>query len=161
MSSNWLFTARGGLLAHAASVSAANATATTRMLVMAEIVASARHSDQGKKVKRASAEANEPGEIGLDRPGNLAELLGPEVFVKQEAGDRPAPLRPAADVHRRDIDVETTEDRADPADHAGAILVGNDQDVALGREFDVQVSQLDDARLAVEDGARDRLLAFG
>src|SRR3989442_216558 len=45
----------------------------------------------------------------------------------------------------------------DVADDAGPVVIGEDKDVALGRELDVEVAQTHDSRLTVEDGAGDDL----
>ena len=63
----------------------------------------------------------------------------------------------AAHVHGGDVHVVAAEDGADLAHHARPVLVGEHEDVPLGDELDVEIPQADDARHAVEHGARDDL----
>ena len=66
-----------------------------------------------------------------------------------------------ADVHVGDVDAGVAEDRADPADDAGAVVVAHDQHVAGRRHVDRVVVDRHDAGLAVEPDERagDRVVA--
>src|SRR5215510_1045760 len=109
----------------------------------------------------ALGKPDQPGEIRLHGGGDLADLDGGQILIEQEDDDGATALGPPSDVHRGDVDVEAAEDRADTADHAGAVLVGEDEHEALRGELDVEVVQAHHARLAVEDSARDQLAAAG
>src|SRR5262250_1092766 len=102
-------------------------------------------------------QSDDAGKVGLDGFGNLFHHLRRHVLIEEQHDDGVAPLGATTYVHGRDVDVAAAQNGADLADHARPILVGQDQDVALGDELDVQVTQAHDARHPVEDRARDDL----
>src|SRR2546422_231659 len=154
MSSNSLRTALEDV-AHAPRSSRASSGQRSFGSLMAPSLAGA--PPHGKRIWLALRHPDEPREVRLDGARDLAELLRHQVLVEDQHHDGAAPLLPPPDVHRRDVDVLSSEDRADLADHARPVLIAEDQDVALARELDVEVAQTHDSRLTVEDGAGDDL----
>ena len=69
-----------------------------------------------------------------------------------------AALLVAGDLHAGDVDAGVAEDLADGADHAGAVLVGEEREVVGRLEVDVEAVDLDDplALVDADQGAADR-----
>ena len=65
-----------------------------------------------------------------------------------------APLGGLPDVHVGDVDAGVAQDRADPADHAGAVVVAHDEHVVGRRHVDGVVVDRDDAGLAPQADER-------
>src|SRR5256712_4288843 len=138
MSSNSLRTALEDV-AHAPRSSRASSGQRSFGSLMAPSLAGA--PPHGKRIWLALRQPDEPREVRLDAARDLTELLRDQVLVEDQHHNGAAPLLPPPDVHRRDVDVLSPEDRADLADHARPVLIGEAQDVTLGRDPDVEAPQ--------------------
>ena len=89
---------------------------------------------------------------------DLGEHLGRDRRVDRERDQRLAALGVAGDLHAGDVDAGLAEDAADGADHAGAVVVGEEGEVLGGLEVDVVAVDLDQplALVDADQGAADR-----
>src|SRR5438034_8413297 len=131
MSSNSLRTALVDVAQAPRSRRATSGLSSLCSLMAPSLAGAPRH---GKRIWPALRQPNEPREVGLDGARDLTELLRDQVLIEDQNHDGATTLLPPPDVHRRDVDVGPAEDRADLADHPRSVLVGEDQNVALGRE---------------------------
>src|SRR4051812_35451207 len=85
-------------------------------------------------------------------PNGLEDLFGNH-FVDGQDADRFAAGRLAADFVAGDVDVGGAEDRADEADHAGTVHVGQHQHVSFRDDVQHKVVNGDEMRhVRLEDG---------